>query len=287
MKIAGIGDNVIDRYLNKGVMYPGGNAVNVAAHAARLGADAAYLGVLGDDLGGAIISDALTALHVDLSHAPVCAGATTKTCDMNVFDGERQEVGYDTGSAWAHKDAITQEDIAYLQDFDAVFTSVNAKLQDDVHMLRDCSGVVVYDFSVKEKYRTPAYFDLVCPVTTLGLFSCSGVADADVRALLQRAHDAGCRYTLATRGMAGPMLFDGASWYTGTVKHVDALDTMGAGDSYITAFVVKCLELGWSRDRALDAETISTAMAFAADYSAQNCMRAGGFGFEHPLQDLR
>ena len=33
MKIAAIGDNVIDRYLNKDVMYPGGNAVNVAAHA--------------------------------------------------------------------------------------------------------------------------------------------------------------------------------------------------------------------------------------------------------------
>ena len=38
VKIAAIGDNVIDRYLNKGVMYPGGNAVNVAAHASMLGA---------------------------------------------------------------------------------------------------------------------------------------------------------------------------------------------------------------------------------------------------------
>ena len=56
MRIAGIGDNVIDRYLNKGVMYPGGNAVNVAAHSAMLGADSAYIGVIGDDLGGSIIA---------------------------------------------------------------------------------------------------------------------------------------------------------------------------------------------------------------------------------------
>ena len=28
MKIAGIGDNVIDRYMNMGIMFPGGNAVN-------------------------------------------------------------------------------------------------------------------------------------------------------------------------------------------------------------------------------------------------------------------
>ena len=46
MKIAAIGDNVIDRYLNKGVMYPGGNAVNVAAHASMLGAQAAYICLL-------------------------------------------------------------------------------------------------------------------------------------------------------------------------------------------------------------------------------------------------
>lgn len=46
MKIAAIGDNVIDRYLNKDVMYPGGNAVNVAAHASMLGAQAAYIGRL-------------------------------------------------------------------------------------------------------------------------------------------------------------------------------------------------------------------------------------------------
>ena len=103
MKVVGIGDNVIDRYLNKGVMYPGGNAVNVAAHASMLGAQAAYVGELGDDLGGDIIGRALRGLGVDLSHAPVIPGATTKTCDVNVFDGERSEVGYDTGEHWAHR----------------------------------------------------------------------------------------------------------------------------------------------------------------------------------------
>lgn len=52
MKIAGIGDNVIDRYMNMGIMFPGGNAVNVAAHAALLGAEAAYVGSIGADREG-------------------------------------------------------------------------------------------------------------------------------------------------------------------------------------------------------------------------------------------
>ena len=226
MKIAGIGDNVIDRYLNKGVMYPGGNAVNVAAHASMLGAQAAYVGEIGNDLGGRIIVDALTALNVDLSQSTTPKDATTKTCDVNVFDGERVEVGYDTGARWAHKTHITVSDIDYLRSFDAVLTSVNAKLQDDVHLLQDLPGVVVYDFSVKEKYRTDEYFDLVCPATTFGLFSCSGESDEQVQNLLERSREHGCSYALATRGAAGPVLFDGSQWYEGKVKLVEALDVV-------------------------------------------------------------
>ncbi|MFD2353648.1 hypothetical protein ACFSTC_36920 [Nonomuraea ferruginea] len=34
------GDNVVDRYLHAGLMYPGGSAANVAVHSRRLGATA-------------------------------------------------------------------------------------------------------------------------------------------------------------------------------------------------------------------------------------------------------
>ena len=49
MKLIALGDNVIDYYHNTQECFPGGNAVNVAVHAARLGAQAEYLGSLGDD----------------------------------------------------------------------------------------------------------------------------------------------------------------------------------------------------------------------------------------------
>ena len=40
MKLIALGDNVIDAYRNTGEHFPGGNAVNVAVHAARLGSHA-------------------------------------------------------------------------------------------------------------------------------------------------------------------------------------------------------------------------------------------------------
>jgi fructoselysine 6-kinase len=57
--ILGLGDNTIDTYVSSGEQFPGGNAVNVAVLARRLGARASYLGCWGDDEGGAILRAAL------------------------------------------------------------------------------------------------------------------------------------------------------------------------------------------------------------------------------------
>jgi fructoselysine 6-kinase len=37
MSLAAVGDNVVDCYVDRGLMFPGGNSVNVAVHAARAG----------------------------------------------------------------------------------------------------------------------------------------------------------------------------------------------------------------------------------------------------------
>lgn len=49
MKVLGIGDNVVDKYVHQRTMYPGGNALNFSVFAKGEGADAAFLGVFGDD----------------------------------------------------------------------------------------------------------------------------------------------------------------------------------------------------------------------------------------------
>lgn len=45
IRILGLGDNVVDRFLDRGRMYPGGQAMNVAVYASMLGAESGYLGV--------------------------------------------------------------------------------------------------------------------------------------------------------------------------------------------------------------------------------------------------
>ena len=49
IRVIGVGDNVVDKYMHTKTMYPGGNAFNFSAYASMLGASSSYMGVFGSD----------------------------------------------------------------------------------------------------------------------------------------------------------------------------------------------------------------------------------------------
>ena len=70
MKIIGVGDNVVDCYLDQGVYYPGGNCVNVAVNAKREGAEeAAYLGVFATDDKAEHLKKCLVKENISFDHS--------------------------------------------------------------------------------------------------------------------------------------------------------------------------------------------------------------------------
>lgn len=285
MKIAGIGDNVIDRYRNMGIMFPGGNAVNVSAHASRLGAEAAYVGSIGADREGCIIRDALEHLHVDLSQCIFDMDSTTKKCDVNVYDGERDYIGADEGKKWAHTTQIRDSDVEYLRHFDIVHTSCNAKLHNDIHKFKDLQTMVSFDFSVKEKYRTHEFLELTCPYLELGQFSCEHMEAEAIRELMKKVYNHGCRNVVATMGGRGQLFYNGEFFVEGKAHYVNALDTMGAGDSFLAAVIVSLLKQGWKKGMTLTEYMIRHALKEGASYSAENCLHEGGFGFGNLIKE--
>lgn len=70
VKIIAIGDNVCDKYLSRGKMYPGGQCVNTCAYAAANGVPSAYLGKFGSDEVAAYNQKILHELGIDISHWP-------------------------------------------------------------------------------------------------------------------------------------------------------------------------------------------------------------------------
>ncbi len=277
MKVLGLGDNVFDSYDNLGVSYPGGNAVNVAVSAARLGCEASYLGRVADDVWGERLLGALRAERVDVTCCEVVPGGTTKVCHQDRIDGERRFKGVDLGRAWPGAPEPSASAIELANDFDAILTSCNAKVDSWLPLLAARAGVLSYDFGEKEKYRTPENLAKVAPHIDLAQFSMSGVAQGVIDEFLA-AWQFDCP-VLVTRGGLPPILSWGAGRVCGVAASSGAVDTMGAGDSFACALVVALVEKGWRRGAALPEEgQLLEALERAAAHAARMCEIEGAFG---------
>lgn len=280
MRFVGMGDNVVDRYVNKKIMFPGGNAVNFAVYAKKCGMDSAYLGVFADDAEGRLIRDSLLELGVDVSGCSVFADCATERCDVVLNDGDRTFVGSSWEEGKEHRPLkLKAEDLEYLKRFDVIHCGCYADMEDEMRKLEDFQCVRTFDFSSEEKYRTDEYLEKVCPFVDIALFSGEQMDKDQVDSLQQKVRAFGTTYVIVTNGTKGQTLFDGKAVHKGLVKLIKPVDTMGAGDSFFTAFVASLMQNGWTKAGLADLDTIHNAFEYAADFSAKTCLVEGSFGF--------
>jgi fructoselysine 6-kinase len=282
MRFVGMGDNVVDRYINKRVMFPGGNAVNFAVYAKKCGMDSAYLGVFADDTEGLLIRNSLIELGVDVSGCSVFTECATERCDVVLNDGDRTFVGSGWEEWKEHRPLrLGAQELAYLRDFDLIHCGCYAEMEDEMRKLKDYGCIRTFDFSTEDKYRTGEYLEKVCPYVDIALFSGEQMDENQINDLQQKVRFLGTTYVLVTNGTKGQTLFDGKTAHKGIVKLITPVDTMGAGDSFFTAFVVSLMQSGWNRGALAADEIIHEAFVFAADFSAKTCLVEGSFGFAY------
>lgn len=278
MKLIALGDNSVDHYRNTGDIFPGGNAVNVAVHAARLGAETEYLGCFGGDGYANTIRMALLENGVGIGHCTRRPRHTTKVCRYDVTNGERSFVGVTDGPAWAGPILLDDAALAHLAGADVIASSCNAKLPEQLAAVQALPPVFAYDFGEKEKYRTKEYYDLVCHRIDLAMFSCRPMEQAEFAAFCAPLHRRGVVHVLATMGAQGQLLSDGKNIFQKPAKIIDAYDTMGAGDSFLAAFLCALYQAGWRKGHVMPRPALLCALAEGQRVSAQNCQSAGGFG---------
>jgi fructoselysine 6-kinase len=265
MKLVGIGDNCVDCYAHTGMMYPGGNALNVAVFARRAGAHAGYVGVIGDDPPGRCISRALHAEGVDTQHLRVAVGPTAYAT-VTVVEGERVFGPHDVGVSVF---APTADDHRYLAGFDLIHTGDCSLLEEHVAGLAG-QGRVSFDFGI---HREPAYVEPLLPHLFVAEFSASGVGDDQVEDLVSWAHGHGPPFVLVTRGADGALLSDGRRIYRQPAVTTRVVDTLGAGDAFIAGTLV-----GLVSGRPLP-ETLRAAAVLAG----RACAEVGAFGHGEPI----
>jgi fructoselysine 6-kinase len=270
LKILAFGDNVVDCYRDQGLMYPGGNCVNHAVFARRAGAETAYIGAVCDDDAGRLIRASLDAEDVDTTLMRTEPGQTAY-CVIETEDGDRVFVGANLGPSII---APKAGDLAWLTDFDAVHTGRSSHV--DAWLPRFAAKAKVsYDLAT---VHDPDRVATVASHCFLLAFSGGGLSRQEAIALAGIARNNDAQWSLVTRGDEGALLLGKAGLFEVPVRPVDAVDTLGAGDTFIANVLVGLLK----------GDDPDALLAAAAGAAAETCLMPGAFGYSAPMSvDLR
>lgn len=285
MRVLGFGDNIVDRFLDRGVDYPGGNAVNVAVYAHRLGAHAEYLGVFGDDDLGGFLRRAIEHAGVPATRSVVRPGESGVST-LQVVDGDRVFLGWNGGGVTVREPIDLAEGREhYAATFDVVHSSVYSGTESQLPLLRRHDVLISFDLSSETEFRTPTYLDRVAPFADLVLLSCAGLDEQDAFAVLDDAVRRGARLALGTRGTDDALVTDGRVRCSAPARLVaehEIVDTMGCGDAFLAGFLVALHAAGWRRDADPAASALRAALEAGADAARDQCLVEGAFAGGRP-----
>lgn len=281
MRVLGFGDNIVDRFVDRGIDYPGGNAVNVAVYAQRLGADAGYLGVFGDDDLGAFLRAAIEDAGVSTARSVIRAGESGVS-SLRVIDGERTFLGWNGGGVTVSAPIDLEDGRAdYARGFDLVHSSVYSRTETQLPRLHALDALVSFDLSSESEFRDPSYLDRIAPFVDVVLVSCAGLDDDAAFAVLDSAVAHGAPLAVGTRGTDGALVTDGAVRLTAPAHLLadekDLVDTMGCGDAYLAGFLVALHGAGWRRASPPTVEALRQALSAGADAARDQCLVEGAF----------
>jgi len=265
VKIVAMGDNVVDCYLARNEMYPGGNCLNVAVNASRFGAAAAYIGAIGRDRAGDLIRGALEAERVDVSRLRQVNGATAY-CLIGHHKADRVFLEFDLGVSMF---APSAQDLDYLASCDVVHVGQSSGLDAWIASASH-NTLISYDFSTR---RELGHLNEIGRHCYLASVSGAALSDDEVATMASALLAAGSRWVLVTRGRAGAALYDAARTFVHPARFVDAVDTLGAGDTFIARTLVGLLR-GERPENVLD---------HAAAAAATTCGYHGAIGHAAPI----
>jgi len=265
LRLLAVGDNCVDHYVELGRRFPGGNALNVAVYASRLpGVEADYVGVLGTDSEGDFMFNQIQAQGLDTSLLHRRKGETAVTTIL-VRDGERVFADYREGVQM--NAVLPRESLPDISGYDLVHFTVWGFGREHAEWMRESHGVKLScDFSSQlDDPRTE-----IMPSLDYSFFSGGGLIrdgvdpEHKIRELKERTPG----LVVMTLGEHGSLVYDGDELYRGEAPPVEVVDTLGAGDGYIAAFL--CTRL-WG-------EPIQKAILKGHEAARDICTRLGAWG---------
>ncbi|MFC0559137.1 PfkB family carbohydrate kinase [Halalkalibacter alkalisediminis] len=271
MKLLAIGDNVVDYYKDKDMIYPGGNALNVAVLSKRYGAEiSSYMGIIGNDLPASHVLESLEKEEIDISKLRQAFGENGMAVVTLDEEGDRIFLKGNKGGIQKYLTIrLTEEDYEYIKLHDLVHTSVYSYFEQTLPELSNYIDVS-FDFSTQ---REKLYLDTVCPFIKQAFFSGNDLKPQECEALIDTVHDYGVEIVGVTRGSEGALFSKKGKRYRQSIVPIEVVDTLGAGDSFIAKFIVEHHKHG----------DMEVSLAEAAKAAADTCTIFGAFGYGLPF----
>ena len=279
VKVIGIGDNVCDHYEHLRTMFPGGQALNFTVYASMLGAKSAYLGVFGTDAVAAHVMQTLDELGIDRSHCRQYEGENG-WAKVALENGDRVFLGSNRGGVLKeHPIRLTDADIDYLRGFSWLHTSNNSYFEEELPRAKQAGIPISYDFS--GRWNEAERAAKVAPFADIVFLSCGSVSEEETQDICRNLLHQGICRMIATRGSKGAVYFDGKAFLWQAPELVEPVDTIGAGDSFATAFLVSMLRMSPEQGGICweDQAALKKALSEAASFSAKTCLVQGAFGY--------
>lgn len=261
MRIATVGDNVVDIYPTLGLMFPGGNAVNVAVNASRNGAEACYVGAIGTEERGRIVENALQSERVDIGRLRRVSGPNA-WAEVLTEGGERIFHGSDPGVS---RFELDEADLDYLRGSSLIHTSIYSGMES---RLADLATVAPLSMDFSDRQLAHVYTWL--PDLSLAAFSVGAAGAGEAEGLARAARALGPRTILVSCGSAGVTLLVDRALHTAAAPPITPLDTLGAGDALIGALLVSLVE-----ERAPQ-----RALEESVEKAEETCMHLGAIGHQ-------
>jgi Sugar kinases, ribokinase family len=221
------------------------------------GLDAHYFGVVGPDPEGEEILRAVSIAGLPPEGIEIRPGSTAVTLILD-RNGDRQFLLEDLGIGLHYMPDPTR--YARLLAAGWVHLGTNSAPELVRDLLRD--GV---RFSIDVSTR---HDDL--PLDGVALVFASGPEDpvVSIETILRRFRDRGAQETVVTCGKRGAFMLDGDRLLQVRGRDIPVVDTCGAGDSFIAAFLAARLQGDLSAGQAI---------GIATDAAAATCGHEGGF----------
>lgn len=230
MRVAAVGDNCVDVYYTMNTFYPTGNAVDFAINLKKQGQDVSLVSIKGNDVFGEAVENVLKKYGVDISHF-YSGDRQTAVAQMNIVDGDRVHERFD-GNVLADF-FLDQERMDYIKGFDIVYSEKWSRIGRYIRDLKTDGNVMVHDFS--KRLYDPTNEDIL-PWLDYAFFSHERLDD-EIRDFLVDTQKRTRGTVIAMLGPDGSLAWDGRRFVREEADRVDVVNTVGAGDSYVSGFV--------------------------------------------------